>query len=74
MQIEKFSCSERRLTFTIVTSQVRDIDEVVRLVGKNEYFKSRAKESRVIDKAGAGSKTNKGYETQGFEIRFKEQD
>lgn len=73
-EIEKFSCSERRCLFTIITSQVKDIDEVTRLVSKSEYWRGRAKEARVLDKQGAGGKNNKGYETQGFEIRFKEQE
>jgi type IV pilus assembly protein PilM len=73
-QIEQFNCTERRLTFTIVTSQVRDLDEVTRLIGKNEYFKKRAKDNRVIEKTGGTSKTPKGYESQAFEVKFKEVD
>jgi hypothetical protein len=71
-QIEQFNCNERRLTFTIVTSQIRDIDEVVRLVAKNEYFKGRAKDTRVIEKTGGSSRNAKGYESQQFEVKFKE--
>jgi hypothetical protein len=72
-QIEKFECSERRCQFTIITSQTKDIDEVVRLVAKSEYFRGRAKEQRVVDKQGAGIRNAKGYESQSFEVRFKEQ-
>jgi type IV pilus assembly protein PilM len=73
-QIEQFNCNERRLTFTIVTSQVRDIDEVSRLVGKSEYFKGRAKDVRVIETTGGSAKTPKGYESQAFEVKFEDQD
>lgn len=71
-QIEQFNCNERRLSFTIVTTQVRDIDEVARLASKSEYFKDRARESRVIEKTGTNSKLPNGRESQAFEIKFKE--
>jgi hypothetical protein len=71
-QIEQFNCNERRLTFTIVTTQVRDIDEVARLVSKSEYFKGRGRESRVIEKTGTNTKLANGRESQAFEVKFKE--
>jgi type IV pilus assembly protein PilM len=73
-EIEKFECSERRCLFTIITSQTKDIDEVVRLVAKSEYFRNRAKDQGIVVKQGAGSRNAKGHETQAFEVRFKEID
>jgi type IV pilus assembly protein PilM len=73
-QIEKFECSERRCGFTVITSQTKDIDEVRRLVAESEYFKSRAKEPRVVDAQGSGSRNAKNQEVQAFEVRFKDQE
>lgn len=69
--ITKFECNERRLTFTIETSEVKAFDTVYSLVSKSPFFKELAKGS--IERQSR-TQTPEKYESCGFELKFKEQE
>lgn len=73
--ISKFDCNERKLLFTIETSQTRDFDTVLNLVKKSKYFQDRAKNqgSQMVEKQAKSTNAEK-REVQPFEIRFREDD
>lgn len=72
--IVKMDVSERRCTFTIEATAPEVFDQVRALVAKNEYLVGRAKNKQQVLEAQSRQKTNEGYESQGFDIKFEEQD
>lgn len=73
--ITKLDVNERKLLFTVETSQTRDFDTVGDLLKKSAYFKSRAKNqgAQMIEKQAKSTNAEK-REVQGFEIKFREDD
>jgi type IV pilus assembly protein PilM len=72
--IVKLDVSERRCTFTIEATAPEVFDQVRALVTKNDYLRGRAKDKQRVLEAQSRQKTNEGHESQGFEIKFEEQD
>jgi hypothetical protein len=72
--IDKMDISERRCSFTIVTSDTNDYDEVKALISKNEYLRTRAKNPQQMLEAQSRQQTKEGYASTPFDIKFKEQE
>jgi hypothetical protein len=72
--IVKMDISERRCTFTIEATAPEVFDQVRQLISKSDYLRGRAKNPQQMLEAQSRQKTNEGHESQGFDIKFAEQD